>query len=216
VEVTVSDTGAGIEMHHRRHLFEPFYTTEAAPEGVGLGLSVCHALVQSFGGTIHVESEIGCGSTFRVVLPISHRAPVAPAPTAAPIAAPGPDPLSILIVEDEAHLAESLALLLDEHHVTVALGGRQALDACKARDFDLILCDLLMPVVTGMDVYEELRRRGGRHEQRIVFMTGGAFTIAAQQFLASIPNPTLEKPFATETLLQLVATTADARASARS
>jgi DNA-binding response OmpR family regulator len=121
-----------------------------------------------------------------------------------------------LIVEDETHLAESLGLLLEEYDVTIALSGRRALDLCSEREFDLILCDLLMPGLGGKEIYDELRRLHPGQEERIVFMTGGAFTPAAQEFLTQIPNRTLEKPFATEVLLQLVRAIRQGKGSARS
>jgi signal transduction histidine kinase/CheY-like chemotaxis protein len=215
VEVSICDTGRGIEIQHRARLFEPFFTTKPLGEGVGLGLSVCHALVASFGGSIVVESESGQGTTFRVQLPVSLEQPAEVLPASRSRAASVAS-LCVLIVEDEAHLAESLALLLGEHQVTLASNGRQALQRCAEQEFDLILCDLVMPRVSGIDLFEELRRTQPGQEQRIVFMTGGAFTAAAQAFLSRVPNRTLEKPFATETLLQIVATVASSKRSAKS
>jgi CheY-like chemotaxis protein len=112
--------------------------------------------------------------------------------------------LEILIVEDEKYLANSLELVLADHRVTVAGSGREAVTLCVERDYDVILCDLWMDDLTGMDVHREVLRRRPGHEQRMVFMTGGAFTSRAQQFLDSVPNPILQKPFSTEELLQAV------------
>ena len=111
----------------------------------------------------------------------------------------------MLIVEDEERLARSLARTLPEHEVTLADNGKAALELCKEHDYDLILCDLLMPEVTGMDVYEEICRLRPGYEERLVFMTGGAFTPRAQTFLATVPNRTLYKPFTPDELIQLVA-----------
>ncbi len=112
--------------------------------------------------------------------------------------------LDILIVEDEKYLANSLELVLAEHRVTVAGSGREAVTLCVERDYDVILCDLWMADLTGMDVHREVLHRRPGQEQRMVFMTGGAFTSRAQQFLDSVPNRILQKPFSTEELLQAV------------
>jgi signal transduction histidine kinase len=205
VVVEISDSGVGVEPQVQSRLFEPFFTTKPVGEGVGLGLSVCHAIVTDCGGSIAVSSEPGAGTTFRVVLPA--HAEEAPAPPPAP-ARPRPidgASLRVLVVEDEKRLAQSLERTLRAHDVTVADNGRAALELCREQDYDLILCDLLMPELTGMDVYEELARMRPGAEQRIVFMTGGAFTPRAQTFLATVPNQTLYKPFTPDQLLQLVA-----------
>jgi two-component system, NtrC family, sensor kinase len=113
--------------------------------------------------------------------------------------------LKILIVEDEKYLANSLEMVLAEHRVTVAGSGREAVTLCVERDYDVILCDLWMADLTGMDVHREVLRRRPGQEQRMVFMTGGAFTLRAQQFLDSVSNPILQKPFSIEELLRAVA-----------
>jgi CheY-like chemotaxis protein len=119
--------------------------------------------------------------------------------------AAGNDELEILIVEDEKYLANSLELILAEHRVTVAGNGREAVALCTQRDYDVILCDLWMQDLTGMDVHRELLLQRSGQEQRMVFMTGGAFTSRARQFLATVSNPILQKPFSTVELLQAVA-----------
>jgi signal transduction histidine kinase len=203
VVIEISDSGAGIEPRHLGRLFEPFFTTKPVGSGMGLGLSVCHGIVTAMGGSIAVESRLGAGTTFRVRLRAEAAPPETPGAPREP-ARSGP-PLRILIVEDELHLARSLARLLSGHALTVAQTGREAVQLCAERDFDLILCDLLMPEVTGMDVHREIRRMRPGAERRIVFMTGGAFTARAKGFLASVPNRILQKPFAPDELLGIVA-----------
>jgi signal transduction histidine kinase len=205
VVVELSDSGVGIEPRLQSRLFEPFFTTKPVGEGIGLGLSVCHAIVTAWGGSIAVQSTPGKGTTFRVVLP-AHRdaAPAEPAAVARETAS-GSSPLRVLIVEDDDLVAKSLARALRKHEVTVASDGRAGVALCKDHDYDVILCDLLMPQMTGMDVYEEVCRLRPGYEQRIVFMTGGAFTARAQSFLATVPNRTLHKPFTPSEVRSLVA-----------
>jgi signal transduction histidine kinase/CheY-like chemotaxis protein len=203
VVVEFSDSGVGIEQQLQSRLFEPFFTTKPVGEGIGLGLSVCHAIVTDLGGSIAVQSEPGAGTTFRVVLPAHPGA--GPAATPTPVREGTSGTLRVLIVEDEARLAEAMARTLRQHEVTLADSGKRALELCKKQDYDLILCDLLMAEVTGMDVYEELGRLRPGYQQRMVFMTGGAFTAKAQTFLATVPNRTLYKPFTPDELTELVA-----------
>jgi CheY-like chemotaxis protein len=105
--------------------------------------------------------------------------------------------LRVLVVEDDDVVAEGLRLLLEqEHAVQIALGGRQALDLLLgATAFDVVLCDLMMPDMSGIDLFYALRTSSPGLERRLVFMTGGAFTNEAESFLAAIDNPRVEKPF---------------------
>jgi PAS domain S-box-containing protein len=209
VVVTIADTGAGIPPELRERIFEPFFTTKPAGVGTGLGLSICRNIVAALGGEIAVTSEVGRGTSFRVTLPAaaSVRAaatmPTPPTPSAVPRSgtrasgAPGRSRGRVLIVDDEPVLASALGRSIeDDYQVVVLDSGREALDLLRRDDgFDVILCDLIMPVVTGMDLYEEIARTRPELAERIVFMSGGTFTPRARQFLASVKNPALEKPF---------------------
>lgn len=113
--------------------------------------------------------------------------------------------IEILVVEDDQQLAHSLSLLLAEHRLTLAVSGREAIAHCAERDYDMILCDLFMSEMSGMDTYAEIQRLRPGLERRMVFMTGGAFTARAQQFLSRVPNPILEKPFPPGDLLEVLA-----------
>jgi signal transduction histidine kinase/CheY-like chemotaxis protein len=203
VAVEISDTGAGIAREHLPHLFEPFFTTKPVGQGTGLGLWICHEIVADLGGEIQVESEIGVGSTFRVLLPLGS-APSSPS-TPPPPPTPSPPRARILVIDDEPNLAMTLAHLLDEHSVEVALGGASALEKlAEDAEFDLILCDLMMPGTNGMDVYASAIAVFPFLASRFVFMTGGAFTPRAKAFLAETSLPRLEKPFRIEAVTALL------------
>jgi signal transduction histidine kinase/CheY-like chemotaxis protein len=201
VVVAVSDTGAGIPEDILTHVFEPFFTTKPSGVGTGLGLSICHGIVTALGGEITVESRIGQGSVFRVILPgaapiDSIRAATRPESLAS-IPPPRTPRGRVLVVDDEPVLAAALGRsLAPEFEVEVLNNGREALERLR-RDppFDAVLCDLIMPEMTGMDVYEALKDTDPDLTSRIIFMTGGTFTRRARDFLASIPNPALDKPF---------------------
>jgi DNA-binding NtrC family response regulator len=86
-------------------------------------------------------------------------------------------------------------VLAEQHEVRLATSARDALALLEQQDFDVVLCDLLMPGMSGMDLYRELALLRPGAERRMVFMTGGAFTPRAAEFLARVDNPRIEKPF---------------------
>ena len=111
----------------------------------------------------------------------------------------------ILVVDDEPIVGAAIRRTLHrEHDVTVANGGREALELISKAEFDLILADVLMPEISGIDLYELLKQSNPSTSDRMVFITGGAFTTMARQFLESVPDRTLEKPFDPERLRAFV------------
>jgi PAS domain S-box-containing protein len=211
VLIEVADNGPGIPESQQARIFEPFFSTKSASEGMGLGLSISRNIVEGLGGQISVRSEQGGGSVFCVSLPAAP--PVGAAAEQQPSAPPRPSGIvpaaarpRVLVVDDEAAIAGLLARALgnEAYEVTTVKGGHAALKALEAYRFDLILCDLMMPEMSGEDIYWEVTRRRPQLAHRFVFMTGGAFTPRGRQFLASVPAPVLEKPFRISDLLRCV------------
>jgi len=192
--VEVSDTGSGISPDDMPCIFDPFFTTKGE-HGTGLGLAISHGTVRGLGGDIQVSSTLGKGATFRVVLPPAKSWRGSAAPSSAQHAA-RLERARLLIVDDERLVGEAIARSLSEdNEVEVVTDAKQALERISAGErYDVILCDLLMPVMTGMDLYAEVVRAAPKLAGRIVFMTGGAFTSRARAFLASVANQCLEKP----------------------
>ncbi|GAC1549206.1 MAG: hypothetical protein NVS3B10_12610 [Polyangiales bacterium] len=207
VEVAIADSGAGMEDEVRRRIFEPFFTTKPHGVGTGLGLSIAGGIVSSLGGTIEVESAPGVGSTFRVRLrpagteAISRDVALAPGPVAPARRA------RVLIVDDEPAVARALRELVGEaHEVTVACGGEEALALLRrCPPFEAIVCDLMMPGVSGMDLFERLSVDAPSLADRFVFTTGGAFTARAHAFADAHRDRLLEKPIAEAALLRAIA-----------
>jgi PAS domain S-box-containing protein len=194
VTVTISDTGEGIAPQNLSRIFDAFFTTKPVGQGTGLGLAICQTIVRSFGGELSVQSVVGKGSTFRVQLPVSEQ-PAKAKPVARPVSEPTQRG-KLLIVDDEPVLGIALKRLLSkEHDVVTATSGQQALKLLdEGQQFDLVCCDLMMPEMTGMDLYDELEKKRPEVTQRMIFMTGGAFTHRAQTFLERVQNPRVEKP----------------------
>ncbi len=204
VIIEIRDTGRGIPPDVRQRMFDPFFTTKPTV-GTGLGLSICHSIVTKLGGEIQVESQVGQGALFRVVLPA---APAVPA--ASRLEHEAPLPLArrsrVLIIDDEPMVGKSLRRLLgSEHEVEVLAHAGEAVARIRAGErFDTILCDLLMPEVSGMGVYRALSEAAPDQARRIIFMTGGAFTAEALEFLSQVPNPKVDKPIDFEALRVLL------------
>ena len=192
----VVDNGVGIPAEVLPRIFDPFFSTKPVGVGTGLGLSICHGIVTSLGGQIAAYSD-GTGTTFRVVLPTSEALVMDSAPPASgPTSSRESVRARILVVDDEPAIANALReLLAPEHVVSSAISAREALDAIAREDFDVVFCDLMMPGTSGMDLFERIRVQKPGFERRIVFMTGGAFTSRAAEFLSSVDNRRLEKPF---------------------
>lgn len=198
--VEVQDTGAGIEPWKMKSIFEPFWTDKPIGVGTGLGLSIVHNIVSGLGGDIQVRSEPGRGSTFRVTLPVQSKPPPAQERAAPPAPLPSGRRPRVLLVDDEAHLGITLSVgLRDQADVVAVRSGREAVLTLLAdQGFDLVLCDLMMPDLTGMDVFEQVGRERPALRGRFVFMTGGAVTERARKFLEQIPSQRLDKPFRLE------------------
>jgi PAS domain S-box-containing protein len=192
VLVEVRDTGKGIPEAILPNIFDPFFTTKHDAGGTGLGLSVCHRIVASAGGDISVERRTR-GSVFRVRL---RAATAEHAPASVTQLRVEPRRRGrILVVDDEPATSAALRRALRDHDTVTASTGHEAIELCRRERFDVVLCDLLMPEMTGMEFFARLREIDPAAASRAVFMSGGAFTPRARDFLASVPNPHLTKPF---------------------
>jgi PAS domain S-box-containing protein len=191
----VEDTGCGIPRNHLPHVFEPFFTTKPIGKGSGLGLVIVRNIVTGFGGTISVESEEGRGTRFRVEFPAASDAGDG---VDAPASEPAPPGLRgrLLLIDDEPHVRAAIRRLLGDHEVVEADSGEGG-KALLARDpaFDVILCDVMMPQTSGVDVHRWLLERDPEMAAKLVFLSGGAFTPEARAYLERSSNPRLQKPF---------------------
>jgi PAS domain S-box-containing protein len=205
VVVEVHDNGAGMSKETQRRIFDPFFTTKPVGVGTGLGLSIVHSIVTAMRGEISVESEIGSGTTFRVVLPQALQ-PLAAAEGPADEPAPSGARARVLVIDDEPLVGTSIRRVLSgEHDVEAVTQAAEALRRISAGErFDALLCDLMMPEMTGMDLHAELTRAVPEQAVRMGFLTGGTFTKRASAFLERMRDRTLPKPFSTEALRAFV------------
>ncbi len=217
VVIEVGDTGCGIPPEVLPRIFDPFFTTKAPGVGTGLGLSIVHGIVTAMKGEIEVESAVGVGSTFRVVLPVCANEPAdehhegqGEGPPGGGGGAPRTSPAPrarLLVVDDEPLVGSVLQRTLGQEHEVVVCGSAQeALDRLgRGEAYDVVFSDLLMPEMTGMDLHAALARTRPELARRMVFLTGGACTEAAREFLAQPGMEWVEKPFDLEAIRQVIA-----------
>ena len=198
VVIEVEDTGKGIAPDLQSRVFDPFFTTKDIGEGTGLGLSICHGIISGLGGQISIESAPGAaGTVVRVVLPPS-LAPAAPVPTPAraevtPVGGRRP---RVMLVDDEPVVIHTMERLLRrDYDITTASCAQEAIEhVARGVRFDAIVSDVMMPNMTGIELVEELQRLAPDQAQRIVLLSGGAFTAQTRERLDQLGAVQLEKP----------------------
>jgi CheY-like chemotaxis protein len=225
--IEISDSGCGIPADQLGKIFNPFFTTRAPGQGTGLGLSICHSFVARFSGTIDVESDLGRGCTFRVLLPpaasgvqLRVSVPETIPPVEPARGEPPSEPIRVLVADDEPLVCSVLEHVLSECEVTVVSSGRGALELLSSgRDFDVVLCDLNLDDLSGLDVFDGICRDWPEMRPRFVLMTGGVRSQKQAERLATSGARVLSKPFELDLLLSIVESTATLartqRASAR-
>jgi signal transduction histidine kinase/ActR/RegA family two-component response regulator len=200
-QLEVIDNGCGIPPEKLESIFHPFFTTKRG--GTGLGLAICQHVVHLFGGSIYVRSKVGKGTRFVIELPAG-RKPTLMNPKLTGQFARGdtsvltrqPGTLNLMVIDDEPFIGSLLERMLDEHQVAVFQTGQDALaDLRVGGDYDVILCDLMMHEMNGMEVFAAIRDEFPALAPRVVFMTGGAYTPDAQEFLDGADNTCIPKPF---------------------
>ena len=203
VRVEIRDTGEGIPRELHERIFEPFFTTKPVGVGTGLGLAICRRIIREMGGELGLESEPGRGSVFYLRLRTAHAAAEKPEKLPEPVRK-----LRLLVLDDEVVVGRAIQRLLQAQcEVLVLIQGQEALaQVASGVRFDAILCDLMMPEMSGSRFFEELSKRVPEQAQRVIFMTGGAFTEQSRAFLASTGLPCLEKPLEPHRLRALLAT----------
>jgi signal transduction histidine kinase len=203
VLIRVKDTGVGIAEAALEKIFENYYTTKPHGQGTGLGLPICREIVHQHNGTLDVTSQLGVGTTFTISLPV-HKENIAPRP--ATKVEVSTRRRRVMLIDDEPLLLKSLSRMLQSHHdVVTAIGGATALDLLQEDgDYDVIICDLMMPEVDGQHVHMALRESYPQLVEKIVFLSGGVFTERMSDFLEEQKPKLIDKPVSRANLLKLI------------
>ncbi len=208
--ISISDNGPGMSPEVRARVFDPFFTTKPPGVGTGLGLSISQSIITAAGGELQLDSATGKGTTFRVLLRPA-RTSILPDDFDRPRASPGFRG-RVLVVDDEVALLASTRRVLEREHDVMALTDpREALRVIEGgAELDVIICDLMMPYMSGKALFEAATRARPELGQRFVFVTGGTNDASIADFFARIPNPRLEKPFSIDALRAIVRKMVDA------
>jgi CheY-like chemotaxis protein len=206
--VTFSDDGPGVDKEILRNVFDPFFTTKEVGKGTGLGLSITHGIVTEHGGTIDLTSPEDGGAVVTVALPILKDTQWVETKMKAENAE-GVEDLTgkeVLIVDDEQSIREALSNILehDGFKVDTACDGHEAMGALDKKRFSLIITDLRMPGVGGMDFYHTILKKYPYLKDKIIVVTGDIFSKDIKDFLAESGCPYFLKPFEPKKLSTLV------------
>ena len=204
--IDISDTGAGISPEHIERVFDPFYTTKPVGEGTGLGLAISQSIIAKSGGSIAISSVVGEGTTVSIRLPRTDT-PVSNAATSNTTkSAPHTTqpPARILVIDDEPAIRELLVEMLAPHQIDTAPGANEALEHLNQRAYDLILCDISMPGMSGIDFLKTLESSNDRASENVIFLTGGAVTAKAAETLSKSRHPVITKPFRFDEVHEIV------------
>jgi hypothetical protein len=220
--LTVEDTGTGIAPEQRERIFEKFTQADGSISrkfgGTGLGLAITKRLVELHGGKIELESEVGKGSTFRVTLPYRLAAREEKVESIVPCACQQAPVHGgrILLAEDNRVNQRVVAAALEKrsYEVDVAHSGEEALELLEERRYALVLMDVQMPGMDGMETTRRIRARWSRAELPVIALTAHAMTGDRERCLASGMNDYISKPIDQEQLLRLVHMTLHERAEA--
>jgi CheY-like chemotaxis protein len=208
IRVQLSDNGEGMPPSILDRIFEPFFSTKLEGEGTGLGLSVSYGIVKEHGGTILASSREGEGTTFVMEFPIvsAKRSDFDSDRCVVGEISPTSQPGRILIVDDEPSILDLMIDILATlgHQVDTAVNGKEAARKIEAGHYDLIITDIRMPQMDGIDLYREIIASQPHLKRKIVFMTGDLINSRTMQFLTEIGATALPKPLEIDKLTGLV------------
>jgi two-component system NtrC family sensor kinase len=204
IVLEVNDDGPGIAEESQGKVFDPFFTTKEVGKGTGLGLSVAYAIVQEHGGRIWLSSRKGAGASFFVELPVAGQTLQPRKATPAPISLEAFKGLKVLVVEDEPALAVAVSEALTDAGFAVdrAGDGEEGLNRLAQDTYDLIVCDLKMPRIDGMQFYRAMAAATPGLARRVIFVTGAVAGTDAERFLEETGCRWLAKPFRLGDLLR--------------
>ena len=200
-EIIIKDTGAGIPEKNLNEIFDPFFTTKTSQHHVGLGLSTVYNIIQNYQGSIKVSSTVGKGTQLTITLPLTPQEKIEFIQ-----AKPDKDKsLKVLIIDDDPILRDVMKDILEEIcKVDIAENGEDAIEKIKISNYNAILTDIRMPNIDGPSLYYWIKKNHPGLEKRVVFTTGDTYDPETNEFLNSINNTYISKPFYINELKDIV------------
>jgi PAS domain S-box-containing protein len=197
LRITFKDTGPGIPEENLQTIFDPFFTTREVGQGTGLGLSVCHGIITEHNGKIWAESESGKGATFVIELPLTSEELQVESSEVVEEEPARVAKAKILVVDDEPVIRQFISQVLSEqgHTVETADSADAALKMVKAKRYRLILLDIKMPGMSGVELYKRFQEIAPSLTKRVVFITGDVMGKRTISFLNKTKTPYMMKPF---------------------
>jgi CheY-like chemotaxis protein len=197
IRISFKDDGPGIAEENLERIFDPFFTTRQVGQGTGLGLSVCYGIVSEHGGRIYAESKPGKGATFIVELPIITEHKQLQFPEPAVQQQQKVTGAKILVVDDEPVVREFISKVLNEegHQVETVDNAEDALEMVKIKTYRIILLDIKMPGMSGIELYKRFQKIAPSLARRVVFVTGDVMGARTMAFLSKAKSPYITKPF---------------------
>jgi len=202
IRISFKDNGPGIAKKNLDRIFDPFFTTREVGQGTGLGLSLCHGIVAEHNGKIYVESKLGKGATFIMELPVVTEAE--PPKLAEPVVEE-PKKVAkarILVVDDEKVIRDLMKRVLagEGYEVETVDNAGDALKKIEGMRYNLVLIDIKMPGMDGVELYKRIQKIAKSLARRVVFITGDIIGAATEKFLSETKAPHIDKPFNAEQL----------------
>ncbi len=203
IRMIFQDDGPGIPVEVMPHIFDPFFTTKGECEGTGLGLSICHGIIAEHGGHIWAQSEPGKGATFFIELPIVQPEAAEFIKGADEVMKNPVNAARLLVIDDEVSVLEVVRRALQRQGCAVdtASNGTAGLAQISETSYDLILCDIRMPGMSGPDFYRQVAAREPQLAKRIIFTSGDTLSKTSRRFLEESNAPLLAKPFELDDLI---------------
>jgi len=206
IRASFTDNGAGISKENLDKIFNPFFTTKDVGDGTGLGLSICHGIITQHNGRIYAESELGKGATFVIEIPMVAK-PAQPGKAEEIKKEPRkPRGAKILVVDDEVAILVFLKRLLTEwgHSVETINNANKALERLKTERYSLILLDIKLPGMSGIELYHHIEETVPALTRRVIFITGDIMQGATHSFLEKTGVPHITKPIDIEVLKKMI------------
>jgi len=206
IRASISDNGPGIPEEIIDRLFDPFFTTKDNNSGMGLGLNISYGIITEHGGEIRAQNEPDSGATFIIELPIVAETRERNPSNIADAEQEEPAEARILVVDDEPHICRALDRLLTEkgHQVETTSSPFKALEMLSETKYDLILLDLRMPDMNGIEFYDRIRAISPALQQKVVCVTGDVVSTQNEAFLHETGIPCVAKPFGVNELMRQV------------